>query len=169
MEKEFGQESHFERLIALADAVFDVKNDQGQLDVNEEVLSRLGEIHPACVSEFRDEKGPAAWILMIPSTETNMRNFLSGNISEKELFECCRPGDAFEAIYLCSALVLEEYRRKGITKKLSLEAIGKMKADFPVKQLFVWAFSKEGLACARNLAELSGLPEPLCRLYGSAE
>jgi len=169
MEKASEEESHFERLIALADAVFDVKNDQGQLNVDEEVLSRLEEIHPACVSEFTDEKGPAAWILMIPSTEANMKNFLSGNISEKELFECCHPGDAFEAIYLCSALVLEEYRRRGIARKLSLDAIGKMKADFPIKQLFVWAFSNEGLACARNLAELSGLPEPLCRLAGSAD
>ena len=152
------QPSHFERLVALADAVFDVKNDPGQLDVDRHVLDRLEEIHPACVSEFADEKGPAAWMLMIPATEANMQDFLSGKISEKELFEKCLPGDAFEAIYLCSALVLEEYRRKGISQQLSLDAIQKIRADFPVKTLFVWAFSEEGLACAQKLAQQSGLP-----------
>ena len=158
MENSIGQGSHFERLIALADAVFDVKNDADQLDVNEDVLARLEEIHPACVSEYADDKGPAAWILMIPCTKAVMEAFLEGRLSEKALFENCLPGQIYESIYLCSALVLEEYRRKGIARELSLEAIRKIRSDFHVQHLFVWAFSAEGLRCAHNLAEISGLP-----------
>ena len=150
--------SNFERLIALADAVFDVKNDPGQLDVNQDVLEKLEEIHPSCVSEYADENGPAAWILLVPATEKNMQEFLSGKISEKELCERCLPGQAFDALYLCSALVLEEYRRQGIARSLSLKAIEKIRADFTIKHLFVWPFSEEGRRCAETLAELSGLP-----------
>ncbi len=150
--------SNFERLIALADAVFDVKNDPGQLDVDGEVLARLEEIHPACVSEYADENGPAAWILMIPCTQKAMEDFLEGKISEKELYEASGPGQAFEAIYLCSALVLEEYRRNGIARRLSLKAIEKIRADYPVKTLFFWVFSEEGMACAKALAQETGLP-----------
>jgi GNAT superfamily N-acetyltransferase len=150
--------SNFERLIALADVVFDVKNDPGQLDVDQNVLARLEEIHPDCVSEYADENGPAAWILMIPCTEKVMEDFLADRISEKQLFEASLPGQEFEAIYLCSALVLEEYRRKGIARQLSLQAIDNIRKEFPIKTLFVWAFSGEGLACARRLSQESSLP-----------
>ena len=52
-----------------------------------------------------------------------MHQFLANEISEKELFELTPLNTNYEAIYFCSALVLEEYRRKGITKQLALDAI----------------------------------------------
>jgi len=41
-------------------------------------------------------------------------------------------------------MVLEEYRRKGITKQLALEAIEEIRKDHPLKVLFVWSFTEEG-------------------------
>ena len=150
--------SNLERLIRMADEVFANKSDPNQLDVNEEVMERLLRIHPSTVSEYDDGNGPVAWVLIIPSTTGLMNSFLENKISEKELFELTQPDGAYEAVYLCSALVLEEYRRKGIAKQLALEAIAKIRLEHPIKALFVWAFSKEGELGSEAIARSTSLP-----------
>ncbi len=151
-------ESNFERLIQLADAVFAVKNDTSQLDVNPEVLERLKQIHPTTISEFDDGNGPVAWVLVIPTTLDLMNRFLETEISEKELFDLTPLHISYEAIYLCSALVLEEYRRKGIAKQLVLNAIENIRRGHLIKAAFIWAFSPEGDLAAETIARLAGLP-----------
>ncbi len=150
--------SNFERLIQLADEVFAVKNDPDQLDVSQDVLERLNQIHPATVSQYDDGDGPVAWVLVIPTTIELMNWFIENKISEKQLFDLTLPETKYEALYLCSALVLEEYRRKGITKELVLTAIENIRKDHPLKTVFVWAFSPEGYLAAENIANLAELP-----------
>ena len=150
--------SNYERMIQLAEEVFAVKSDPSQLDVDQEIIERLKKIHPATVSEQSDENGPIAWILLIPTTLELMNMFLDKKISEKELFHLTPLNSTYEALYLCSALVLEEYRRKGITKRLALEAIESIRKDHPLKSLFLWAFSKEGELASETLARLTSLP-----------
>ena len=77
---------------------------------------------------------------------------------EKELFDQTPLNSSYDAIYLCSALVLEEYRRKGITKQLALEAIEKIRKIHSLKAAFVWAFSPEGDLAAETIAQLANLP-----------
>jgi hypothetical protein len=151
-------QSNYQSLIKLAEEVFAVKSDPNQLDVSQEVIERLKKIHPATVSEFSDENGPVAWLLIIPTTSDLMNRFLAKEITEKELFNLTPPDTAYEALYLCSALVLEEYRRKGITKQLALKAIEDIRKDHPLKCLFVWTFSKEGDLASEALAKLTELP-----------
>jgi GNAT superfamily N-acetyltransferase len=150
--------SNFERMIQLAEEVFATKNDPNQLDVNQEVIERLQRIHPATVSEYDDGNGPVAWVLLIPTTLDLMNRFLENKISEKELFDLTPLDTTYEALYLCSAMVLEEYRRKGITKQLALNAIENIRKDHPLKSLFVWAFSKEGDSASETIARLASLP-----------
>jgi GNAT superfamily N-acetyltransferase len=150
--------SNFERMLQLADEVFAVKNDPTQLDVNQEVLERLRKIHPATVSEYDDGNGPVAWVLLFPTTLDLMHQFLNATISEKELFDRTPLDIKYDALYLCSALVLEEYRRKGIAKRLTLHAIENIRKDHPLKALFVWTFSKEGDLGAEALARYTSLP-----------
>lgn len=150
--------SNFERLVQLADEVFAVKSDPSQLDVNPEVLERLQKMHPATVSAFDDGNGPVAWVLLIPTTLELMNRFLDKQISEKELFNLTPLNIAYDVIYLCSALVLEEYRRKGITKNLAMSGIEIIRKDHPLKAAFVWAFSPEGDLTAETIARLAELP-----------
>jgi hypothetical protein len=96
--------------------------------------------------------------LVIPTTEELMNRFLSCEISEKQLFELTPVDVIYDAIYLCSALTLEEYRRKGIVKKLTLDAIHAICNDHPITSLFVWPFTPEGDAGANRIAEIAGLP-----------
>lgn len=150
--------SNLERLIQLADKVFAVKSDPTQLEVDQKVLERLRQIHPATMSEYNEGNGPCAWVLLIPTTLELMHRFVSGEITEKELYELTPLDVTYEAIYLCSALVLDEYRRKGITKKLVLDAIAKIRKKHPLKAACVWAFSQEGDRAAEVIAEQAGLP-----------
>ena len=150
--------SNFERLILLADEVFAVKTDPNQLDVDQDVIAKLRKIHPATLSEYDDGNGPVAWILVIPTTTDLMNRFLEHKISEKELFDLTPTDAAYDALYLCSALVLEEYRRKGIAGKLTVEAIERIRKDNPIKALFIWAFSKEGDLSSEKIARLTSLP-----------
>lgn len=150
--------NNLERLIHLAEETFAVKNDPTQLDVNQEVLLKLQKIHPSTVSEYSDENGPVAWLLLIPTTNTLMEQFINGIITERELFELTPFNHNYDTIYLCSALVLEEYRRKGITKNLALKAIEEIRKDFPIKALFIWPFTVEGDIVADVIAKETGLP-----------
>ena len=150
--------SNFERMIQLAEDVFAVKSDPNQLDIDQKVMERLHRIHPFTVSEYDDGNGPVAWILVIPTTLDLMNRFLAKEISEKQLFELTPEDSAYNALYLCSALVLEEYRRKGIAKRLTLTAIENISLEHPLKALFVWAFSKEGDIAAETLARHVSLP-----------
>lgn len=150
--------SNYERLIALADEVFAVRKDPEQLDVNEEVMEKLHAIHPATLSDKDLGEGPILWILLIPTTTSLMNQFLTCEINEKQLYELTGPGQLYEAIYLCSALVLEEYRNKGYAKEVTLHAINEMQKDHPIKALFYWPFTEGGEAAAKSIANSIGLP-----------
>lgn len=150
--------SNFERLIQLADEVFAVKSDSHQLSVNPQVMERLKKMHPSTISEFDEGNGPVAWVLLIPTTYEIMNRFINAEITEKELYELTPLGIKYDALYLCSALVLEEYRRKGIVKKLVLNAIETIRMEHPLKAIFVWPFTKEGDFKAKSIAKLTSLP-----------
>jgi hypothetical protein len=87
-----------------------------------------------------------------------MSKFIDQKISERELYELTPLNSKYEAIYLCSALLLEEFRGKGIAQTLALKAIESIKIDHSIKALFFWAFSKEGEKLAEKVAGLIGLP-----------
>ncbi|MFL5754593.1 MAG: GNAT family N-acetyltransferase [Bacteroidia bacterium] len=150
--------SNFERMIDLAQEAFDAHNDPEQLDVNDEVIKKLQGLHPSTLSEYDDGNGPVVWILLIPTSSELMHQFIENRITETQLLDLTSPDEPFEAIYLCSAMVLPEFRGKGIAKKLALSAIEKIRETHPVKNLFVWAFSKEGLGLAKSIASSTALP-----------
>ncbi len=146
------------RLIALSDETFAAHADERQLQVDEDVMARLEKLHPATLSEYATEEGPAIWVLAIPTTETLMEEFLSGALTETELLDLTPLDVPYEALYLCSALTLPEFRHQGLTKKLALEAIAAIRTDHPIKTLFAWYFTQEGGWLANAIAQVTGLP-----------
>ena len=144
---------NFSRMLYLIDEVFDTRKDLNQLQVNQQVMKKLEKIHPATLSEFADENGPSVWVLVIPTTTTIMNDFLSGKISEKDILTKTKSGEKYTCIYLCSVTTLPEYRGKGKSKKLCLQAIKAICKDNPIDALFVWPFTKEGETLARSLAK----------------
>ena len=150
--------NNHERLIQLAEDSFAAHEDPDQLFVTGDVLARLRRLHPATVAERAEVDGPVAWILLIPTTLALMEQFLASTITEKELYGRTPDKGPYAAIYLCSALVLEEYRGRGIATELTMEAIARIRKDHPVQVLFNWPFSPEGASVAKTVAERTGLP-----------
>ena len=151
-------QSNYERIIQLADEVFSSRTDPDHLNVDENVMEHLLLIHPDTMSEYDDGNGPVCWILCIPTTLDLMSKFIDQKISERELYELTPLNSKYEAIYLCSALLLEEFRGKGIAQNLAIKAIESIKIDHSIKALFFWAFSKEGEKLAEKVSGLIGLP-----------
>lgn len=150
--------SNYERMIQLAEKIFATRTDPEQLDVDETVIAHLLEIHPSTVSEYNEGNGPCVWILVIPTTTALMQQFLEKKITEKMLYERTPFHTKYEAIYLCSAMVLDEYRGKGIATRLTVEAVNAIAKEHPIKALFVWPFSKEGDQLAKKISVLTQLP-----------
>lgn len=146
------------RMIKLSEEFFDMKNDPAQLSVDEDTMKRLLEINPSTLSEKTDENGPIAWMLIIPTTKKVMDDFLTRKITEKEILDRTPLGEKYDTIYLCSALVLPEYRGRGLAKQMVLHAIQSILNQHPIQSLFVWSFSTEGKSLANWVANELNLP-----------
>jgi len=151
-------QENLRRMIELAERVFDVRNDPDQLSVNEETLGRLRRIHPATVTERADANGPFAWMLLIPATRPLMERFIAKEINERELLDLIPMPGSYDTIYLCSALVLPEFRRKGLAKELVCNSVEAIRQDHPITSLFYWPFTREGDALAQSVARQLKLP-----------
>jgi len=151
-------ESNLQRMIQLAEEFFETKNDPDQISVSEEVMSVLQKIHPATLSEKKDENGPIVWILVLPTTLRLMEEFVGEQINERELLEKTPIGVKYEAVYLCSALVLPEHRGKGFARGLAIDAVRSIQEDHSIKSLFCWPFSAEGERLANSIARGLNLP-----------
>jgi ribosomal protein S18 acetylase RimI-like enzyme len=149
---------NLDRMMALAEDFFAAKNDPDQIAVDEEVMDRLRKIHPATLGEVADEHGPIAWMIVIPTTRQLMEHFLVKKITERELLDLTHGGTTFDAVYLCSALVLPEYRHKGLARRLALEAVRALQRDYPIRELFYWSFSREGTRLAESVSRSLDLP-----------
>jgi GNAT superfamily N-acetyltransferase len=116
------------------------------------------------MGENVNDDGPVAWTIVIPVTRRTKELFLNSEIGETELVtltleEMTRDRHViFSSIYLCSVLVLPEFRGKGIAKELLGKSITAIRKDHPIEELFVWAFSGEGNGLAKNIAAAMKLP-----------
>ena len=151
-------ERNFEKMRQLAEEFFGTKNDPEQISVDEETMSLLKKIHPETLSEERNDDGPIAWILVVPTTRKVMEDFISGRISEKDLLTKTPPGAVFDSLYLCSALVLPEERGKGVATTLACRPIRAILRDHPIQFLFFWKFSDAGEGLAAAIAREFHLP-----------
>ena len=145
-------------MLQLVNEFFDAKNDTEQISASEQEREKLEAIHEATLSELANEDGPMVWILVIPTTHALMERFIKGEITEKQLLHDTPTGVKYDAIYLCSASVLPEFRHKGLAKKVTLGAINSIRETHPVTSLFYWPFSAGGRALAEAIANATGLP-----------
>jgi ribosomal protein S18 acetylase RimI-like enzyme len=146
------------RMIRLANEVFGMKQDPTQISVNGKVMTRLRKIHPNTMTQKSTKNGPIAWVLVFPTMKDLMKQFISKKMNEQELLKRTPLQTEYNAVYLCSALVLPENRRKGLAKRLMCKAIKSIQKQHPIKFLFYWGFSAEGKKLAVSVAKELSLP-----------
>jgi GNAT superfamily N-acetyltransferase len=150
--------NRLQRMIECAETFFETKNDPAQLSITPEVMERLRRLHPCAMTEVADDQGPFVWIIVIPTSQQTMEDFLAGSIGERELLERTPPDVPCEALYLCSALVLPEFRGRGLATKAVCDAIAQIRRTHPIRTLYYWGFSPEGERLAATVARATGLP-----------
>ncbi|HLP17351.1 MAG TPA: hypothetical protein VK470_13900 [Bacteroidota bacterium] len=146
------------RMIELADESFHMQDDPEQIQVNAHVLERLKKIHPATLAEKSTRNGPVAWTMVIPTSQRLMQLFIGHKITEREMFRRTRVGQIYDAAYLSSALVLPEYRRRGIALRLVVRSLRSIRREHPIRALFFWPFSGAGEKLAEAVASQLRLP-----------
>jgi len=149
---------NYQRMLDLVVNFFGTRNDLDQISVTDEEREHLEKIHPATMTEVANDDGPILWLLILPTTTVLMEQFISGALTEKQLLDQTPVGIAYDAIYLCSVYVLPEFRKQGLAKKTTLEAVNKIRADFAIKSLFYWPFSNEGKDLALSISKELNLP-----------
>jgi hypothetical protein len=152
------QNKNLRRMIKLADEFFEAKSDPMQISVTGETMEVLKKIHPSTIGEIVNKDGPVAWVLVIPTTHALMKQFILKKINEKQLLHNTPLESKYDAVYLCSALVLPEERGKGLATRLLIKSIRSIKKKHPVKFLFYWGFSPEGKSLAGAIAKKLSLP-----------
>jgi|GEM_PF-145556 len=150
--------TNYQRLIQLAEQTFHASEDSEQISMTAADRAQLARLHPACIRERRVGDEPVAWMLLFPTSTALMERFLAGMIGERSLLHDTPAGAMYEAVYICSALVLEEFRARGIARELACEALREIRATQPIDALFIWPFSAAGEALARSVARETGLP-----------
>jgi GNAT superfamily N-acetyltransferase len=149
--------NNFERMIQMAEEVFNARQDREQLDVNEAVIGELLALHLSSVKQIEDENGPVLWLLLIPTLESIAKKFLKNEIQETELLKLTPKGVSYTVLYLCSVMVLPEYRGKGLAFETTVKAIEEIRKEMRLDALLVWPFSNEGRELAKKISDQTGI------------
>jgi hypothetical protein len=151
-------QNNLARMIQLADEFFGTRRDPTQISVDQKIMTRLKKIHPGTMGEKHTSKGPIAWVLVIPTTNALMKQFIKKRITEQELLVQTPFGIKYETVYLCSALVLPEHRGKGLARRLLVKSLTSIQGEHPIESLFCWPFSTQGKKLAASVAKELHLP-----------
>lgn len=151
-------EDNYRRMLALIDEVFELRNDQQQLQVTRKQQKKLQALHPATLTEVANDAGPLIWCLIWPTTRALMQQFVAKEITETQLLELTPSAGAYQALYLCSITALPEARGMGQSFKLAMTAITAIRQQHPISDLFVWPFTEQGNALSEKLAQAVKLP-----------
>ena len=146
------------RLLELVDDVFETRNDPTQIAFSEADMEKMESLHSGCLQEAANADGPISWVAVIPTSLELMNLFVQGALTERQLFEATEETTPKQAVYLCSAIVLPEFRRSGIAFDLSVNSIRSIQEDQKIEAAFVWPFTDEGEALAQKVASSCGLP-----------
>ena len=146
----------FEKVLKISEEFFGTAQDPDQMPITRASADKLLSIHPdSVIYKFDGEGNPIAWMVTVPTSTEVMERFLKGDISERELLDEAARDKKFEALYLCGAFVLPEYRKKGYAKELSLEAIRTISAGKELP-LYAWIYSPEGKKLADSVSKALG-------------
>lgn len=141
----------------VSESFFGTHQDPEQIPITKESEQKLLALHPDTILYCVDDVGNArGWVIAVPTTVTLMQQFVCSTITEKELFDQTKIGDAFDALYLCSAFVMPEHRRTGCATAMCVEAVKRISGGKPM-ELFYWAFSKEGEMLAQAVSKKFGV------------
>lgn len=145
-----------QKTLEITEQFYGTASHPEQIPIIKDSFDKLMSLHPEAIKLKADENGePLSWVVVIPTGKDLMEKFLKNEITEKELFDRAVEEKKFEALYLCSAFTIPEYRGKGYAKELLKEAINEF-APTDTIPLYGWIYSKEGEKLVKVLGQELG-------------
>lgn len=152
-----------QKTMTIAELIFGTQNDPSQIPIVPASAEKLDSLASGWFKYRLDENGePISWVVVVPTTREIAERFLQGAISEKEILDQTTPQERYSALYLCAAITLPEYRRKGLALELMLEAVRGIPTASDVLY-FAWPYSTDGKLFGTRLQEALG-KEIKCRV-----
>lgn len=145
-----------QKMDRIAEDIFGTEKDPGQIPITKEYGEILERLTPHWIKYRLDDYGePIAWSVVVPTQLDLMHKFMRGEITEKELVDLTKHQDEYEALYLCAAVTIPQYRRKGYALETMIEAINNV-PHVENAVLFAWAYSEEGRKLVEKLSGVLG-------------
>jgi hypothetical protein len=149
-------EKSLEKMLDITERFFGTANDPNQMPITKGSFYKLQELHPKTVIYKIENGEPISWVVVLPTSDGLAKKFLKGEINERELLDMTKPQEQYEALYLCAAFTIPEYRRRGYVIEMLEEAIDSIPHTANVK-LFSWPYSKEGRLLVEKLSAVLGV------------
>ena len=153
-------EKDFVQLANLLEKHFATSDDLNQMQINNTNISWIKNCFPECLNIIKWEETVVGATLILPSTQSLMQNFISGQISEAALGERLQNQAIkytnMQAIYLCFAFVLPGHQKQGLARGLAFTSFVKSIRDIlPTNKkidLFAWIYSTAGEKLAKQIS-----------------
>ncbi len=149
---EFNSDKGEQERREITEKYFGTQNDPDQIPINRDSLEKFYALSSYCLNCAYEGDKPVSWTVSIPTSLKLMNDFLEQRITEKELFNQTQTGDN-EALYICSAFTVPEFRGKGIAKVLLTEQTQAFLSDNPNMEVFTWIWSNEGDKLVKSLPD----------------
>lgn len=127
----------------------DVDEDQAQPTL-ENALALIGLDKNTFIC-LKDEGKIVAWSVVLPTSREDMNDFLSGKITERELFDRSVSSPSYEALYLTAVVVLPEHRKQGIGLRLMKHQIEYFRQKYGIADFYAYTLNEDGKRFAHNL------------------
>jgi hypothetical protein len=149
-------EKSFNKVLEISEQFYGTANDPEQIPINQESRDKLQKLHSKALIFTIENSEPVSWTVIVPTSNKLAEKFLKGEISERDLLDMTEPAKQYEALYLCSAFTVPEYRKKGYAIKLLKEQINSI-PHTANPLLFAWIYSQEGERLVDKLEQELGV------------
>lgn len=145
----------------MSEDYFGMQKDPDQMPATEENRDWVYKNSLDYLNIVKDNGKIIGFAFMLPCNKILMQDFISGKISEAKLVEGIKSlklKNPSQTIYLCSSILDEEYRGKGLATLAFIKSIDKVTSNKKHKPiLFYWGYSEEGKRLVERIANLTGL------------
>lgn len=145
----------------LAEEYFNMDDDSEQIPATIGNVKWINKNIPDCVNAIKFKGRMIGFTFIILCNKKIMHAFLNKEINEKDLFLKIKKEvnyENFDSIYLCSAFVKPEFRKRGLALQAFVKSIRKIIAKRKIRPvLFFWAYTKKGEKLAKKIAKVTKL------------
>ena len=147
----------------LSESFFGQSRDPQQMQVTPKTIKWFMNNFPKGLNQILDDDALVGFSMVFLSDEKTMKKFIEGKINENELSDYFMENfgkKKMDCIYLCAALVIPKYQKRGFATRALVNQITQLGKTYNIKfkNLFYWGYSDAGTRTARKISKTLKMP-----------